>query len=87
MMPTINPLSSSPLGNNTKTCPMMPIAYPLRWLKPDELSGSARHFARFCQNNFDQYAQHKNFNQKHFNAAIKLVLERLEDPSIKQMTK
>jgi len=66
---------------------MMPIAYPLRWLKPDQLSGSARHFAHVCQNNFDQYAQHKNFNQKHFNAAIKLVLERLENPSIKQMNK
>ncbi|MGV6808624.1 MAG: hypothetical protein ACWA5U_01995 [bacterium] len=70
-----------------KTCPMLPMAYSLRWLKPDELSGSARHFAYFCQNNFDHYSQHKNFNQKHFNAAIKLVLEQLESPAFKPANK
>jgi len=59
----------------------MSIAYQLRWLKPDEYTGPAKLLAYYCQKNEAQYANQPDFNEKHFQAAIKLALATLTEQS------
>lgn len=62
----------------------MSIAYQLRWLKPDEYTGSARLFAYYCQKNQAKYADQPEFDEKHFQAAIKLALSTLTEQALEE---
>ncbi len=52
----------------------------LRWLKEDELTTKvAQRFASFCEDDIEQRAKNENFDADIYEAAVRLVLDKLED--------
>ncbi len=53
----------------------------LRWLKEDELTTKvARRFVAFCDEDVEQQASMDNFDASIYEDAMKLILDRLENP-------
>ena len=52
----------------------------LRWLKEDELTTKvAQRFASFCEEDIEQRAKNDAFDADIYEAAVRLVLDKLED--------
>jgi len=52
----------------------------LRWLKEDELTTKvAQRFASFCEEDIEQRAKDEAFDADIYEAAVRLVLDKLED--------
>lgn len=57
----------------------MPTSKYLRWLKEDQLTTKvARRFVRFCEEDIEQRAKGEEFDAEIYEAAVRLVLEKLE---------
>lgn len=56
----------------------------LRWLKEDELTTKvAKRFASFCEEDIEQRAKDEAFDADVYEAAVRLVLDKLEDKDVK----
>jgi hypothetical protein len=53
--------------------------YQIRWLKPDNYTKTAKHFAHYCVEHAQAYANSTPVSQKTLDDAIKLVLSTLQD--------
>ena len=50
----------------------------LRWLKVDDLTGAAKHFALFCKEDIQTQSDQKEFDLNVYQDAVKLVLSKLD---------
>lgn len=58
----------------------MPTSKYLRWLKEDQLTTKvARRFACFCEEDIEQRAKNEAFDADIYEAAVRLVLDKLEE--------